>query len=90
MARTRTFSTDKDEVLKQLPDVDLGGDRFLELKVCSYDDGEPKLQVSRKKVNADSGEAYFSKLGRLTQSEAFQLGTELVRLSQDPETWRRA
>jgi uncharacterized lipoprotein YehR (DUF1307 family) len=35
----------------------------------SYNDGQPKLQISRKRQNAD-GEWSFAKLGRMTKEEA--------------------
>jgi hypothetical protein len=37
--------------------------------VFSYNDGQPKLQISRENLNAD-GESTFAKLGRMTKEEA--------------------
>ena len=36
--------------------------------IYSYNEGEPKLQLSRERVNADGGTA-FAKLGRMTKQE---------------------
>ena len=36
--------------------------------VFSYNEGTPKLQLSRERVNAD-GKASFAKLGRMTKEE---------------------
>jgi hypothetical protein len=40
----------------------------LKISVMSYNDGAPKLQISRERLNKD-GEGTFSKLGRLTLDE---------------------
>ena len=37
--------------------------------VFSYNDGMPKLQLSRENMNNSSGEYSFAKLGRLTKQE---------------------
>ncbi len=37
--------------------------------VFSYNDGEPKLQLGRERVNAE-GKTSFAKLGRMTKEEA--------------------
>ncbi|MFT4297779.1 MAG: hypothetical protein ACMXX5_01160 [Candidatus Woesearchaeota archaeon] len=37
--------------------------------VFSYNDGQPKLQLSRERVNAE-GQTSFAKLGRMTKEEA--------------------
>ena len=37
--------------------------------VFSYNDGTPKLQISRENKSASSGEYTFSKLGRMTKEE---------------------
>jgi len=39
------------------------------VSVFSYNDGTPKLQISREILNTNSGEYQFSKLGRLTKDE---------------------
>ncbi len=39
------------------------------VSVYSYNDGTPKLQLSRENRNLDSGDWTFSKLGRLTKEE---------------------
>jgi hypothetical protein len=39
------------------------------VSVFSYNDGTPKLQISRENKNA-SGETSFAKLGRMTKEEA--------------------
>lgn len=36
--------------------------------VFSYNDGQPKLQITREKVNAE-GQSTFAKLGRMTKEE---------------------
>ena len=40
----------------------------LKVSVMSYNDGAPKLQISRERLNKD-GEGTFAKLGRLTLDE---------------------
>lgn len=40
------------------------------VSVFSYNGGTPKLQISRKNRNQDSGEWVFSKLGRMMKEEA--------------------
>jgi hypothetical protein len=37
--------------------------------VFAYNDGTPKLQISRENKSAASGEYTFSKLGRMTKEE---------------------
>ena len=41
----------------------------IRVSVYSYNDGTPKLQISRENRNLESGEWSFSKLGRLTKQE---------------------
>lgn len=41
----------------------------LRVSVFSYNQGIPKLQISRKNLNQTSGDFIFSKLGRLTKDE---------------------
>ena len=38
--------------------------------VFSYNDGTPKLQVSRENLNPTTGEYNFAKLGRMLKEEA--------------------
>ena len=38
--------------------------------VFSYNEGAPKLQISRENLNTNTGQYTFSKLGRLTKEEA--------------------
>ena len=40
----------------------------IKVGVFSYNDGTPKLQLSRERVNAD-GKTSFAKLGRMTKEE---------------------
>ncbi len=42
----------------------------LTVSVFSYNDGQPKLQISRENLNPNTGEYTFSKLGRLFKDEA--------------------
>ncbi|MBN1385993.1 hypothetical protein JW968_03370 [Candidatus Woesearchaeota archaeon] len=42
----------------------------LRVSVFSYNDGAPKLQVSRENLQPSNGEWRFSKLGRMTKEEA--------------------
>ena len=39
------------------------------VSVFSYNDGTPKLQISREILNPNTGEYQFSKLGRLLKDE---------------------
>ena len=39
------------------------------VSVFSYNDGTPKLQISRENRNQESGEWTFSKLGRMVKDE---------------------
>lgn len=41
----------------------------LRVSVFSYNDGTPKLQISRENRNMDSGDWTFSKMGRLNKAE---------------------
>ncbi len=41
----------------------------LRVSVFSYNDGTPKLQISRKNKNMESGDWIFAKLGRMTKEE---------------------
>ena len=41
----------------------------LRVSVFSYNDGTPKLQISRENRNMDSGDWTFAKMGRLTKAE---------------------
>jgi len=49
-------------------ELTLGQFRF-KVSVMSYNDGAPKMQISRERMNKE-GEATFAKLGRLTLEEA--------------------
>lgn len=40
----------------------------IKVGVFSYNEGQPKLQISRERVNAD-GKTSFAKLGRMTKEE---------------------
>ncbi|MCF7861514.1 hypothetical protein K9M79_04690 [Candidatus Woesearchaeota archaeon] len=42
----------------------------LTVSVHSYNEGTPKVQVSRENRNMDSGDFKWSKLGRMTKEEA--------------------
>ena len=41
----------------------------LKVSVFSYNNGTPKLQISRENRNQETGDWTFSKLGRLTKPE---------------------
>ena len=41
----------------------------LRVSVFSYNDGEPKLQISRENLNPNSGEWTFAKLGRMFKDQ---------------------
>jgi hypothetical protein len=41
----------------------------LRVSVFSYNDGIPKLQISRENRNMDSGDWNFAKMGRLIKAE---------------------
>ncbi len=43
------------------------------VSVFSYNESTPKLQISRKNRNPDTGEWMFSKLGRMHKDEAAKL-----------------
>jgi hypothetical protein len=38
--------------------------------VFSYNEGEPKLQISRENMDLNTGQYKFSKLGRMSKKEA--------------------
>lgn len=42
----------------------------IRVSVMSYNEGIPKLQISRDRLDMESGEYKWSKLGRLTKEEA--------------------
>ncbi|MFT4261123.1 MAG: hypothetical protein ACMXX9_01695 [Candidatus Woesearchaeota archaeon] len=42
----------------------------IRVSVYSYNNGTPKLQLSRENRNQESGDWIYSKLGRLTKEEA--------------------
>ncbi len=42
----------------------------IRVSVYSYNDGQPKLQISRENRNMESGDWMFSKLGRMAKEEA--------------------
>ena len=41
----------------------------INISVFSYNEGTPKLQISRENMNTNDGKWMWSKLGRLTKSE---------------------
>ncbi|MFT4312427.1 MAG: hypothetical protein ACMXYF_04320 [Candidatus Woesearchaeota archaeon] len=41
----------------------------IRVSVYSYNNGQPKLQISRENLNPNSGEYTFAKLGRMTSEE---------------------
>ena len=41
----------------------------LRVSVYSYNDGTPKLQISRENRNQETGDWTFAKMGRLTKTE---------------------
>ena len=43
------------------------------VSVFSYNGGTPKMQISRKNRNTETGEWMFSKLGRMQKDEAEKL-----------------
>lgn len=45
----------------------------IRVSVFSYNNGTPKLQLSRENRNQESADWIFSKLGRLTKEETNQL-----------------
>ena len=45
----------------------------LRVSVFSYNDGTPKLQISRENRNMDSGDWTFAKMGRLTKEEVLAI-----------------
>lgn len=42
----------------------------ISVRVMSYNDGEPKIQISRENLQQARGEYTFAKLGRMTKEEA--------------------
>ena len=40
------------------------------VSVMSYNDGTPKIQISRENLQQSSGDYSFAKLGRMTKEEA--------------------
>ena len=58
-------SLDK-ELFKESIDLPYGE---LIVSVFSYNDGAPKLQLSRKVANQETGDITWGKLGRLTKDE---------------------
>lgn len=60
------YEKDKDKNLFE-KEIDLGGQYSIVIGVYQYEDGEPKLQMSRKQFS-DSGHR-FIKLGRLSLDE---------------------
>ena len=58
----------------------------IKVSIFSYNDGTPKLQISRENLNPNSGQWSFSKLGRMTQEEAeavLPLFDEVVKKFKD-------
>lgn len=45
----------------------------IRVSVMSYNEGRPKLQVSRENLDVDSGDWRWSKLGRMTKEEASEV-----------------
>ncbi len=41
----------------------------IRVSIMSYNEGMPKLQISRENLNPDDGEWRWSKLGRMTKDE---------------------
>jgi len=85
MAQRKTFDDSKDVVVRMLPGIDLGEGEAIELKICSYNGGPHKLNMSRKKEK--HGEVYFSKLGRISPDELKLLAPCLAELAKDKTLW---
>ena len=55
------------------------GQQYIEFKVCRYNGGEPKLQLTRGEQKGN-GRTYHKKLGRLTQGEIERVRDKLTEL----------
>jgi hypothetical protein len=66
------FDKSKDkELFKEVVEVD---DAKLTIGVYSYNEGEPKVQISRRRKNEQSEYGWsFAKLGRLTRDELTEI-----------------
>lgn len=42
----------------------------IRVSIMSYNEGQPKLQISRENLNPEDGEWRWSKLGRMNKSES--------------------
>ena len=51
----------------------------IRVSIMSYNEGQPKLQLSRENLNPDSGDWRWSKLGRMTKDEATAVQPLIVK-----------
>jgi hypothetical protein len=56
------------------------GEESIEVSVCSYNDGAEKIQLTRCKTDKN-GEKKYSKLGRMTISEAAAVADKIMELA---------
>ena len=55
----------------------------IRVSVFSYNDGTPKLQLSRQNLNTESGDWIYSKLGRMTKEEVEKVYPLIVKALKD-------
>ena len=74
------YDATKDKTLEKVDIVEEGGESGIELSVCSYNEGEEKIQLTRWKTDK-SGERKYAKLGRMTIVEAAAVADKIMEMA---------
>ena len=72
-----SYDQNKDKILKY-EEFDCCEGRFLQMSICSYAGGPPKLQFLRRYKKRDDTYGYSTSIGRLTLQEVIWLN-EVMR-----------
>jgi len=60
--------------------IEVSENSFIDISIMSYNNGDPKIQLSRKNIN--DGDEKFLKLGRLSLKEIYLLKDELDEICE--------
>lgn len=55
----------------------------IKVEIRAYNEGQPKIQISRENLNPENGDWIWSKLGRLNREEATAVKSMLTKALDD-------
>jgi hypothetical protein len=74
------YDSSKDKTLETVDIVEEGGDSGIELSICSYNEGEEKVQLTRWKTEKDGSRKHM-KLGRMTIVESAAVADKIMEMA---------